>query len=697
MEYIHDQFAYPPQPSQQQMLYHPGPYQVYGAHAQQQLDDFYMTYGHRPDFIPHGPPYHEEYEDVGEAPTRPRLTKEQVTILEAQFQANHKPNSMVKRQLAMRTNLSLPRVAVSPSQVRIEVDADKVQNWFQNRRAKAKQQKKQEEFENAHFSGGNDGTYQDRSADDSAMVKDEDDQSDDDDYLSGRPMTSEADDASKEAAWASLQRALNAAKGPQPSQQQHSQSQLHHSMPPPMRQHESTTAAPFVGTPRARPQIPQPQTFARKSWADAWASHQVFQDQSFDFGFDTQTTQPDFQHSAPTSHSSQSQIQETCLVSPDSWHDALPTPRGLTHDSLAGQHDFQPPDLPLPAYPHSRRGSAADSLTNNFDAFALATESPHALTTPTTANPISQPEGHLDLAARRNRPRPAALTSASLRSRSYGAMTSISPTFRPGMTPGPPIRHVKSTGHSLNARYSGIRKPSSAQRSPMNISTFAEAEALNRLMAEQAAAAQAPAPRTDTTGPLMSPDHLPAHSHAHFDYVANSLTHHVGHASQYQLPTTQHLTLMTASPPVTPFATEFDPSHGGFAMPPVSAPPQYASFPDFTPPYSAGPLTNSSWSDAPLTSPDIPNFPPVTYIPSLGHPFERHSVAGHFQEFILPSDLKQEMGPMSATIEQKKTDFFIQEFPNQREEHAHIARQLGHTKPKSYIFANTAPSDYDHS
>ncbi|KAJ0377843.1 hypothetical protein COL922a_014084, partial [Colletotrichum nupharicola] len=45
--------------------------------------------------------------------------------------AHPKPSSNVKGQLAAQTNLSLPRVA----------------NWFQNRRAKAKQQKRQEEYE----------------------------------------------------------------------------------------------------------------------------------------------------------------------------------------------------------------------------------------------------------------------------------------------------------------------------------------------------------------------------------------------------------------------------------------------------------------------------------------------------------------------------------------------------------------------
>lgn len=58
-------------------------------------------------------PMMEDYEEYAENLSRPRLTKDQVDTLEAQFQAHPKPNSNVKRELAMQTNLTLPRVAVS--------------------------------------------------------------------------------------------------------------------------------------------------------------------------------------------------------------------------------------------------------------------------------------------------------------------------------------------------------------------------------------------------------------------------------------------------------------------------------------------------------------------------------------------------------------------------------------------------------
>src|SRR2546423_15026014 len=58
----------------------------------------------------------EDYDDGGgETSTRPRLTKDQVDVLESQFQAQPKPNSNVKRHLAVQTKLTLPRVALSLS------------------------------------------------------------------------------------------------------------------------------------------------------------------------------------------------------------------------------------------------------------------------------------------------------------------------------------------------------------------------------------------------------------------------------------------------------------------------------------------------------------------------------------------------------------------------------------------------------
>ncbi|KAJ9157355.1 LIM/homeobox protein Lhx3 [Pleurostoma richardsiae] len=63
--------------------------------------------------------------------SKPRLAKDEVDTLEREFQKNPKPNSSLKRDLADQ----------------MRVDVARINNWFQNRRAKAKQIKKTQEFE----------------------------------------------------------------------------------------------------------------------------------------------------------------------------------------------------------------------------------------------------------------------------------------------------------------------------------------------------------------------------------------------------------------------------------------------------------------------------------------------------------------------------------------------------------------------
>ncbi|KAJ4367366.1 hypothetical protein N0V83_006947 [Neocucurbitaria cava] len=57
---------------------------------------------------------------------KPRLTKDQHDVLEQHFLQQHKPSTNVKKEFAMKLNVPL----------------DKINNWFQNRRAKVKQDRK---------------------------------------------------------------------------------------------------------------------------------------------------------------------------------------------------------------------------------------------------------------------------------------------------------------------------------------------------------------------------------------------------------------------------------------------------------------------------------------------------------------------------------------------------------------------------
>lgn len=63
--------------------------------------------------------------------SKPRLSKEEVEILEAEFQKNHKPNSSLKKALAEQ----------------MRVDNARINNWFQNRRAREKKEKNIREYE----------------------------------------------------------------------------------------------------------------------------------------------------------------------------------------------------------------------------------------------------------------------------------------------------------------------------------------------------------------------------------------------------------------------------------------------------------------------------------------------------------------------------------------------------------------------
>jgi hypothetical protein len=46
--------------------------------------------------------------------TKPRLSKQEVEILENQFQQQHKPSSNTKRQLAEKFRVDVARINVSP-------------------------------------------------------------------------------------------------------------------------------------------------------------------------------------------------------------------------------------------------------------------------------------------------------------------------------------------------------------------------------------------------------------------------------------------------------------------------------------------------------------------------------------------------------------------------------------------------------
>lgn len=573
------------------------------------------------------------------------------------------------------------------------------QNWFQNRRAKAKQQKKQEEFEVNQGVGSLQEGWQSESSlpyrpshtsqsEDPVQIKRERSFTETSSVPAPLSITTpthkSAEEIAKDKSWESLQRVLDARK--QAVQQDHT------SMPPPALPRQIQTQMLSPPAPRDHMSSAAPvSAFSDWSsvpsstpWSDAQPSIE-----HFNFGFDSleEEMSSGSDHTPTGTHDN---MPAQSFPMEAEWKESLHQPVPMQQAVQLAQLNSTPfQDM---AYPSSRRGSTSDELTNNFNSFALAT---------TTSPPGNQFPGppqrsdsgeSVDLATRRKRPRPAALGSAAIRSRSYGALSSMSPTLRANsQMPGPhAVRHVKSTGHSLNGRYAGIKKTNSAQRSPLNAASFAEAEALKRLLAQQTLRERSNE-GTGSNTPLMSPEIAT-------DYQLSAQGQHAFHVQEVpdsaQYPpsaSTYYSTLQ--SPPVTPFQTDYYmASQQQSLMPPVSAGPQYATFPpDCTPPYSAGPLTSSSWSDAPLTSPDMPPFQLMSHMPPMPYSFQHDIATGQYHHFLTSPD-KPDVSPTLS--DPKKTEFFIHEFPGQKEEHAHVAQQLAQQKPKNYVFANATPNDY---
>lgn len=381
-------------------------------------------------------------------------------------------------------------------------------------------------------------------------------------------------------------------------------------------------------------------------------------DFNFDFGFDT--TQPRIRSNSkplpsPTDSTSQS------VVSPGDWAGQAITPtmappQGIFHPAL------QSPGLPTPTYSSSRRGSTTEGLTSNFEGFAIDT--PHFNLEALGGASFDTSDSGNDIASRRRRPRPAALTSASLRSRSYGQLGGNSPTTRQGMpaVAGQSIRHVKSTGHSLHNHYAGIRKSSLPQRSPLNVSTFAEAD-LQLLLAQRAAGL------SNTNQPVKyQQDAVMPPQVAQFNAAMSG--------QQMQ------------SPPATPYQQDFFLQSASMLPPSIQA--QYAHMPDYTPPYSAGPMTNSSWSDAPLTSPELTNFPQMTFVPSLTTDAQCDDGTSLW---TLSNDINIH-SRLNIEPEGKKAQFRIETFPNQEQEHAQISQHFNRPRPNHFVFQHFGQGDF---
>ncbi|EED24100.1 homeobox transcription factor, putative [Talaromyces stipitatus ATCC 10500] len=673
-------------------------------------------------------PIMEDYEEYAENLSRPRLTKEQVDTLEAQFQAHPKPNSNKKRELAVQTNLSLPRVA----------------NWFQNRRAKAKQQKRQEEFERMQ----REAKEKDEQAkpikeeesgqalpdcdQKSPIQKDEDSNSttksptptqashkerpqDSDPSSTSRPKHQKTrSDLAQEKTYASLQRAISAAEAARARYTGPSDGPFVVGSTVDMA-YDVQQSNISVSSTNNTPQTSANSTFSE--WGSSrdspivWTPSQSPED-GYEFGslssvpFSSEV--PQLNNSSPDVSGPQGFSSMTSRAQ-QLWNPQLHV-RAEIHasDPMYGSLSFS--SLQPPSASSSRRPSASEELADTINGIGINTA-------PLSGNLQSSmwrhPEKELDLAARRKRPRPAAIGTAHHRLATNPSI--VSPNARMASYGAPhTIRHAKSS-HTLGSRYAGVRKLSATQRSPLGYSSFAEAataaanagsDSRQKHRLHSSASVGNLAPPTPLTPEDMQ-QMLPATTN---DTQMSFSTQHLTDSHSI-FPVTQPMQINVASPPETPMTMDmFSAMQYQNMPPPLSAPPQYGSFTDYSP-ITSEPLTGVSWA---VSTPDTSLFPssmqsqqqqpqPPIYIYEQDDDEQQDTewaLSGEDGSSLYGSTKASATPPasmMTVSEEQNSngmTQFHIHEFPKQQEAHRNVAQQLAPQIPKNYTFSNQTPSDF---
>jgi hypothetical protein len=147
------------------------------------------------------------------------------------------------------------------------------------------------------------------------------------------------------------------------------------------------------------------------------------------------------------------------------------------HHAQEYAHVEQPLAWPADEAYLRRDSQAGAMLEQQLGQIAIQTPQPPQSSTFRSPPPV-QGNG-INIAARRQRPRPAQLGVASLRSQSHtGAAQPASPNQLPNLAPAQQLRRIRSTNYIHSVAQGRVQKsnPNSAQRSPMSFS-FADAMA----------------------------------------------------------------------------------------------------------------------------------------------------------------------------------------------------------------------------
>ncbi|MCJ1469756.1 hypothetical protein MMC07_008398 [Pseudocyphellaria aurata] len=567
----------------------------------------------------------EEPEEL-DTSSRPRLTQEQIAILEDQFKGKPKPGTEFKKQLASQIGLSLQRV----------------NNWYQNRRAKARHQRPQERrFDvlppdpNAPWSTSSVGfpdfhRGQDQFRDLALSHQ----------IPSGDFMAIPSDDL------AELTKPLDL--------------EMIHAVLDPTRSSggtdpmenglENTTAN---ADPQTSPSV--------NGLADSKSSFSLMQE--WDAHLNKWITDPQVDLSLH---------HEQFMGIPDSFN---PYPHPMYPSSVDGFSGDNPscqtfgtnsssdgePGLmtpppktsPMPSLPSSdsqlRRGSNSSELASGLNTIRLHQPLPRQGVyedmfcppptpslaagvdhSPRVAPPLPGTMGspstlslnsgaikvsalpQIDLASRRKRPRPATLRPEPHRSQSYAGPLTMSPTTKVasfGLGPSPSVRRVKSTGQNMNVVNGGRVSKSgvaSAQMSPRNFQPYLAAAGLSQSHVPNRQNADASQASASTLTPLtpLSPVKMELQPEVWPDYSPYVGPSAPGWDNSHDLATSHvyEAGADVASPPITPFNMEAFPRFfAGRSLQdslyhcPQSAPPQQTTFFGDSPPNPAVSINQPNW------------------------------------------------------------------------------------------------------
>ena len=308
-----------------------------------------------------------------------------------------------------------------------------------------------------------------------------------------------------------------------------------------------------------------------------------------------------------------------------------------------------------------------------------------------------RPGPSLNIAARRKRPRPAALGNAALRAQSMRGPMPASPTVDGVSTgPGSPVRRIRSAGNGCNSIAGRVQKPTSAsvQRSPLNHSSFLQANMLEASHASQSGVTtKAPLPPASNAQDFPPPtpsspwdveslqwsgsDNQGSHEWGGVSYTG---------CSNLPISPSLHLQPGLASPPTTP---------DDLCLQPYSHNSAFFEQPPFYSQDLAG--VDHAAVDELIFSPQFTSFSPQIHMPQplYGSPIYcgDPDLAKLLRETesSRPLQMEDENKNGIANRWQSMPEFRFHNPSPQR----HPQPRLSPPKQKSYIFNNHTPADFD--